>query len=181
MDSFAWSQSEFSEFFHLKRVTNESMFVDVWREFVAPSLGESSGVYNINKKESQQSADPTTARTLPPTSECTVSIGGERKTSRKRKAENETPRRTLPPSLRPIRVVSTTEESCSKDKQTTNQAMDEAIEKAFVGKPSVIYLHIIHILRCEIRELNCTKHVLLQFVTREFPIVYRKQILHVYV
>ena len=52
MDSFAWSQSEFSEFFHLKRVTNESMFVDVWREFVAPSLGESSGVYNINKKES---------------------------------------------------------------------------------------------------------------------------------
>ena len=133
MDSFAWSQSEFSEFFHLKRVTNESMFVDVWREFVAPSLDESSGVYNINKKESQLSAD--SARTPPPTS--AISIGAESKASRKRKAEDETPRRTLPPSLRPMRVVSTMEESCSKDKRTTNQAMDEAIEKAFVGKPSV--------------------------------------------
>ena len=59
MDSFAWSQSEF---FHLRRVTNESMFVDVWREFVAPSLDESSGVYNINKKESQQSTDSTSVQ-----------------------------------------------------------------------------------------------------------------------
>ena len=132
--SFDWSQSEFSGFFHVKRVTTEGMFVDVWKEFVAPSLDETSGVYNINKNGNQQSATPTTTRRSPPTSERNASTGSEpRTTSRKRKAEDETPRRTLPPSLRPIRVVST-EDNHSKDVQATDQAMDQGIEKAFVGK-----------------------------------------------
>ena len=133
MDSFDWSQSEFSEFFHVKRVTTESMFVDVWKKFVVPSLDETSGIYNINKMENQQSATPTTTMTSS-TSKRNAATGSEPRTSsRKRRAEDGTPHRTLPPSLRPIRVIST-EDNRSKEGQGTDQAMDLAIEKAFGGK-----------------------------------------------
>lgn len=139
MATFDWSQSEFSKFFHIKRVTTESLFVDVWEKFIAPSLNETSGILNINKvynhqstPASQEQASTTPSTSTPISQHQASTLPEARSISRKRKAEDTTPHRVLPPSLRPIRVISTEEEH--RAGQAADQVMDEAIEKAFVGE-----------------------------------------------
>ena len=51
--------------------------------------------------------------------------------SRKRKADSETPHRSLPPALRPLKIVRTPK---SSDAGTSLADIDEDIQKCFVGE-----------------------------------------------
>lgn len=105
--------SEFSQKFHVHGVKNTDDFLQCLK-----SLCES---HSVNLTQLLPST-PT------PISTPTASSTG----SRKRKADSETPHRTDPPALRPLKIVRTTDSNNTGVSPAVDT--DEDIQKSFVGE-----------------------------------------------
>ena len=103
--------SKFSEEFLVHGVKNADDFLQYFN-----SLSE---LYSVNPSQ------------ISPSTPIPISTTAMNTGSRKRKSDSETPHRSLPPALRPLKIVTTPK---SSNAGVSLADIDDDIQKCFVGK-----------------------------------------------
>ena len=128
--AFDWQETEFSKAFHLQGVKNVEDFLKCLSSLcISHSLNIS-----VQSESTLTPISSVTPRSTATITQSSVSTNSTTPTaSRKRKADSsETPHRSLPPALRPLRIISQPEALEGRDVQGP-PVIDEDIQKSFVG------------------------------------------------